>query len=119
MPFNCGIRRIKAGALASLTLAFFAGMAPANAQDRFGILRAVALDIEKLKPDFPQLRDFSAATHLRAEPPGISYAFRVHAPVAGGGWTSGVPCPDADGTWFHIDLHDPESTFQLHTQPVT
>lgn len=105
--------------LVSLVLALSAGAAPAHAQDRLGILTAVALDIEKLKTDFPQLRDFSAATHLRAEPPAISYAFRTHAPARTGGWTSAVPNPDADGVWFHIDLHDPGSSLEIHTQPVT
>ena len=117
-----GMRRIGkalAGALASLMPALSLDVAPANAQDRFSILKAVAADIEKLKTDFPQLRDFSAAAHLRADPPGISYAFRTHSPERTGGWTSGVPNPDADGIWFHIDLHDPASQRQLHTQPVT
>jgi len=109
-----------AGALASfITLACPAGVTPAHAQERLGILKAVAMDIEKLKADFPQLREFSAARHLRAEPPSIGYAFRTHAPERSGGWTSGVPSPDADGIWFHIDLHDPGSKLQLHTQPVT
>ena len=106
-------------ALASLTLACAAGVTPVHAQDRLGVLRAVAADIEKLKGDFPQLRDFSAATHLRAEPPGIGYAFHTHAPARTGGWTSGVPHPDADGVWFHVDLHSPGSALQLHQQPVT
>jgi len=114
-----GIGKTLAGALASLTLAFCAGVAPAHAQDRFSILKAVAIDIEKLKTEFPQLREFSAVKHLRAEPPSIGYAFRTHAPERTGGWTSGVPNPDADGIWFHIDLHDPGSKLQLHTQPVT
>lgn len=112
-------RTALAGALASLALALLASAAPAQAQERIGILKAVALDIEKLKADFPQLHEFSAARHLRTEPPSIGYAFRTHAPQRTGGWTSGVPQPDADGIWFHIDLHDPGSPLQLHTQPVT
>jgi hypothetical protein len=113
------IGKVITGVLASLMLAFSAGIVPARAQDRFSILKAVAADIEKLKADFPQLRDFSATTHLHAEPPAIDYAFRTHSPERRGGWTSGVPNPDADGIWFHIDLHDPGSNLQLHTQPVT
>jgi hypothetical protein len=108
-----------AGGLASLTLALSAGLAPVHAQDRSAVLKAVAMDIEKLKPDFPQLRDFSAAKHFRAEPPSIGYAFRTHAPERTGGWTSGVPNPNADGIWFYVDLHDPDSKLQIHTQPVT
>jgi hypothetical protein len=114
-----GIGKTLAAALASLTLAFCASLAPAHAQDRSTVLKAVAMDIEQLKPDYPQLHDFSAAKHFRAEPPSIGYAFRTHAPARTGGWTSGVPNPDADGIWFHIDLHDPGSELQLHTQPVT
>jgi hypothetical protein len=114
-----GIGRALAGALTFLAAALSAGVAPAHSQDRFSILKAVAMDIEKLKTDFPQLRDFSAATHLRGEPPSISYAFRTHAAERTGGWTSGVPHPDPDGIWFHIDLHDPSSNLQIHTQPVT
>src|SRR5687767_10401427 len=94
MAANIG--KALAHALGFLALAFCAGTVPAHAQDRLGILRAVAVDIEKLKTDFPQLRDFSAAKNLRAEPPSIGYAFRTHAPERTGGWTSGVPNPDAD-----------------------
>ena len=108
-----------ASALASLAFGLSAGVAPAHAQDRFSILKAIAMDIEKLKSDFPQLRDFSAATHLHTEPPSISYAFRTHAPERTGGWTSAVPNPDPDGIWFYIDLHKPSSKLQVHTQPVT
>lgn len=114
-----GIGKTLAGTLASLTLASCASVAPAHVQDRLSILKSVAIDIEKLKTDFPQLREFSAVKHLSAEPPAIAYAFRTHAPAMTGGWTSGVPNPDADGIWFHIDLHDPGSELQLHTQPVT
>lgn len=104
---------------AALVLVLSVNVTQAYAQDRVGVLKAVAADIESLKSDFPQLRDFSAATHLRAEPPSISYGFRTHEPARTGGWTSGVPNPDADGVWFHIDLHDPHSSLQLHTQPMT
>jgi hypothetical protein len=113
------ILRTPIRASAFVMLAISVAVAPAHAQDRLTVLGAVAADIEKLKADFPQLRDFSAGTHLRAEPPSISYAFRTHAPERTGGWTSGVPNPDVDGIWFHIDLHDPGSRQQLHTQPVT
>ena len=29
-----------------------------------------------------------------------------------------MPNPDEDGVWFYIDLHDPGSLAQIHTQPV-
>jgi hypothetical protein len=108
-----------ASAVAWAVLAFCAGVSPAHAEDRLGVLRAIATDIENLKTDFPQLRDFSAAQNLHAEPSSISYAFRTHASDRTGGWSSGVPNPDADGVWFHIDIHDADSSLQLHTQPVT
>jgi hypothetical protein len=114
-----GLLRFHRLLMLGLILAISAAMGPAQAQDRLVVLKAVALEIEKLKPDFPQLRDFSAANHLRADPPSIGYAFRTHAPDRTGGWTSGVPSPDGDGVWFHIDLHDPDSKLQLHTQPMT
>jgi hypothetical protein len=113
------VRKTSKGALVFLTLAFCARVAPAHAEDRFSVLQAIAIDIEKLKANFPQLREFSAVKHLRAEPPSIGYAFRTHTPEKTGGWTSGVPNPDGDGIWFHIDLHDRGSRLQLHTQPVT
>ena len=87
-------------------------------------LRNVARDIEKLKPKFPQLKDFSVGKHFDSSPkrrpvPAIVYSFHTHAPKRTGGWTAGVPNPDHDGVWFYIDLHDPDSTAQIHTQPVT
>ena len=87
-------------------------------------LKNVAQDIEKLKPDFPQLKDFSVRKHfdssLKRRPvPAIVYSFHTHAAKHTGGWTSGVPNPDEDGVWFYIDLHDPDSTAQIHTQPET
>lgn len=88
------------------------------------ILKKVARDIEKLKSDFPQLEDFSVRKHfdssLKRQPvPAIVYSFHTHAARHAGGWTAGVPNPDDDGVWFYIDLHDPDSTAQIHTQPVT
>jgi hypothetical protein len=83
------------------------------------ILKAIARDIEKLKPKFPQLKDFSAQKHFVPSRAVINYSFHTHAPKHRGGWTAGVPNPDNDGLWFYIDLHDPNSTAQIHTQPLT
>lgn len=82
------------------------------------MLRAIARDLEALRGDFPQLADFSAEAAFDAGRLTISYQFRTHAPAKRGGWTAGVPNPDDDGVWFHIDFHDPVSSAQLHTQPV-
>jgi hypothetical protein len=111
-------RRASGFPLVSLMLALCAAVSPAHAEDRLGVLRAIAVDIENLKSEFPQLREFSVTSNLHAEPPGISYAFHTHAPDRTGGWSSGVPNPDPDGIWFHIDIHDSDSKLQLHTQPM-
>jgi hypothetical protein len=81
-------------------------------------IQEIAGDIERLKAQFPQLRDFSAHAHCDPQRLVISYSFKTHAPPRQGGWTSGVPHPDDDGVWFYIDFHDPDSTAQIHTQPV-
>jgi hypothetical protein len=95
------------------------GGSPApDAPNGAAMLRAVALDIEVLGTRHPPLAGFRAATHLDPAQARIEYAFRTHAAPRTGGWTAGVPNPDADGIWFHIDVHDPASTLQLHTQPM-
>jgi hypothetical protein len=82
-------------------------------------LAAIAHDIALLANDYPQLRAFATATHFDAEALRIDYAWRTHPAAHAGGWTAGVPNPDDDGVWFHLDLHDPASTAQIHTQPMT
>ena len=89
-----------------------------GAADPVATLRAVAADIEALRGDFPQLAHFSAAQAFDAQGLRIDYAYRTHAAPPGGGWTSGVPHPDDDGVWFHLDVHAADSTLQLHTQPM-
>lgn len=81
-------------------------------------LAGIAVDIERLKPKFPQLRDFEASRHFDPDRLIISYDYHTHAPGHRRGWTSGVPNPDDDGLWFFIDVHDPGSMAQIHTQPV-
>jgi len=82
-------------------------------------LAGVARDIARLKRDYPQMAEFSIAQHVQAKELEISYGFHTHQAMQTGGWTSGVPNPDADGIWFYIDFHNPDSTLQIHTQPVT
>jgi hypothetical protein len=94
------------------------GTAPPRSPDA-DTLGAIARDIERLQPDFPQLEAFSAARNLDAATLQITYAYRTHAARHPGGWTAGVPNPDDDGLWFLVDFHDPASTAQLHTQPMT
>jgi hypothetical protein len=86
--------------------------------DYAGILSAIAQDITALKRDHPQLAGFSSAANLDAARLAITYGYRTHRVSGGGGWTAGVPNPDADGIWFYIDLHDPNSNLQIHTQPA-
>jgi hypothetical protein len=80
-------------------------------------LRKIADDIAALKPEYPQLADFSAAA-IRPESSAISYQYRTHRSKSGVGWTGGVPNPDPDGVWFYIDVHDAGSNLQIHTQPA-
>ena len=82
------------------------------------VLRNVAIDIEALGASHAQLAAFRAGEHLDAGQARIDYAWHTHVATRAGGWTSGVPNPDPDGIWFHIDVHDPASSLQLHTQPV-
>lgn len=82
------------------------------------ILKSVAQSIEALKKDYPQLKDFSPEKNTDVSRLCIDYSYHTHAPEHRGGWTSGVPNPDADGVWFYLDFHDPDSMAQIHTQPV-
>jgi hypothetical protein len=82
-------------------------------------LMSIARDIEQLRGEYPPLEGFSAAKHVDTHGLRIDYHYRTHAPTQAGGWTAGVPNPDDDGLWFHIDFHAWDSTSQLHTQPMT
>ncbi len=82
------------------------------------VITAIAGDIEKLQDSYPQLVDFSSEEHLSTEHLKIDYGHKTHRSTRRGGWTAGVPNPDADGIWFYIDIHDPSSTAQIHTQPA-
>ena len=81
-------------------------------------LREIARSIEALKAEFPQLAEFSASTNSRVGDLTITYGYRTQDPPKTGGWTSGVPNPTADGVWFSLSIYDPDSTLEMHTQPV-
>jgi hypothetical protein len=81
-------------------------------------LRAIAQDIEALKPDYPQLAEFSVARNFNAPHLHITYDYRVNPPTRTGGWGGAAWLPKEDGITLHIDLHDPKSEQQLHRQPV-
>jgi hypothetical protein len=81
-------------------------------------IRGVSEDIAKLKERYPQLQEFSPAEHADIAQLKMSYGYRTHGAERGGGWSGAVPNPNPDGIWFYIDLHDPDSKAQIHTQPV-
>ena len=72
-----------------------------------------------MKKTYPQLKEFSIDKNADIENLKVDYSYHTHTSERTGGWTSGVPNPDADGIWFYVDLHDKDSTAQIHTQPVT
>jgi hypothetical protein len=86
------------------------------------LVRDVARAIEALKPDYPQLAEFSAAQHTQEVGqyigPNIVYTYRCGSHPPGPGWMGRMPDPKADGVWIHIELHDPASQTQWHRQPV-
>jgi hypothetical protein len=106
------------GLVLAAALAACAAGGGAPPPDPASVLRAVATDIEALGARHAQLAAFRAADHLDLAQARIDYAWHTHAAARTGGWTSGVPAPDADGIWLYIDVHDPASTLQIHTQPV-
>lgn len=82
-------------------------------------IEIVAKEISLLKETYPQLKEFLIDKHVDIENLKIDYSYHTHESERTGGWTSGVPNPYPDGIWFYIDLHDKDSTAQIHTQPFT
>ena len=82
-------------------------------------IKNISKEIEILKDKYPQLKKFSTNRHVDIKNLKVDYSYHTHEPERTGGWTSGVPNPDSDGIWLYIDLHDKESTAQIHTQPLT
>ena len=105
--------------LAAVALILSATVVHAAGQDYSETLKSAALEIEGLRHDYPQLMEFSVIKHVSAEDVRIDYEYHTHEPEITAGWLSGVPHPDDDGIWFFIDFHDPGSTAQIHTQPMT
>ena len=101
------------------------GAAPASAQRQgpstdpyASTLLAIARSIEGLKPEYPQLAEFSASAHTDVDGLKVTYAYRTERPAPTGGWTSGVPSPTEGGVWLYVDFHDVASASEIHTQPV-
>ena len=82
-------------------------------------IKRVSEEIAELKKTCPQLKEFSIDKHADIENLRVDYSFQTHKSERTGGWISGVPNPDPDGIWLYIDLHDKDSTAQIHTQPLT
>src|SRR5262245_55700393 len=71
--------------------------APSSLRDnRQEFLEKISQEIAKLKKEYPQLSEFSATNHVNFVELKISYAYRTHRAEHRGGWTAGVPNPDAD-----------------------
>jgi hypothetical protein len=66
----------------------------------------IAKEIELLKKDFPQLREFELSKNINKRNCKIDYKYKCHKSERKGGWTSGVPNPGPDGLWFYIALWD-------------
>lgn len=81
-------------------------------------MNAIGQGIANLRDQFPQLREFSVSKNVLSQRLIITYDYHTHRSQIRGGWRRQVPEPDDDGLWFYIDLHDPASTAQIHTQPV-
>ncbi|MBU3914577.1 hypothetical protein KKA14_03500 [bacterium] len=82
-------------------------------------VKRVSSEIKKLKEMYPQLKEFSINKNVDIENLKIDFSYHTNKSEHTGGWTSGVPNPNSDGIWFYIDLHDKNSTAQIHTQPIT
>lgn len=82
---------------------------------------AIAAEIEALSPDHPQLAGFHADSAALEPDCRITHTYHCHPAKHGGGWSAGVPQPDADGLWLHLGIFDPTgpaATSQLYTQPA-
>jgi hypothetical protein len=82
-------------------------------------IKKVSNEIAELKESYPQLKEFSIQKNVDIENLRIDFSYHTHPSKHPVGWTSAVPNPDKDGIWFYIDLHDKDSTAQIHRQPMT
>ncbi len=82
-------------------------------------VKKVSNEIAELKAFYPQLKQFSIQKNVDIENLRIDFSYHTHPSQHTAGWLSAVPNPDKDGIWLYIDLHDKDSTAQIHTQPVT
>jgi hypothetical protein len=88
--------------------------------DYTALCHAIAGDIELLRRQYPQLAEYRAVDALRRDCT-IDFGWHTHRAAQTGGWSAGVPTPDADGIWFYIGIYDPngpDAQSQINTQPV-
>jgi hypothetical protein len=82
-------------------------------------ITAIARGLERLGETYPQLQEFDAKTHSDTERLEISYTYRIGPPPQAAGWRGAAPDPEPQGMFLYIGFHAPDSTRQIHTQPVT
>ena len=106
--------------IAGILLLLLSAPGFAEGNDAYGkAILSIGKAIEALKGEYPQLRSFSVRGNANKAGLYITYNFNTHQPAHRAGWAGAVPNPDANGIWFYIDFHDPDSPAQIHTQPVT
>jgi hypothetical protein len=91
---------------------------PAPPSSPAEVIAAIAREIAQLKPGCPQLVELDPDKHVEPSLARLQYGYHTHRSTRRGGWTSGVPNPDPDGVWLYVDIHDPSSMSQIHTQPA-
>jgi len=114
------VRGVRTSLFFLLVLLFLAPSSYATEADidPGAVLKLIAGDITALKPEFPQLADFTIPNSFAPNNYEITYRYNARDPQGGGGWSGGTPSPRDDGLWFYISLHSPSSTRQIHTQPM-
>ena len=100
-----------------LFFCLYSSSSNANEIDYSGTIKEIALEIEALKKDFPQLKNFFSK-NIDENKLVISYGYSTYRSKSLAGWTKGVPNPNKDGIWFHLSFYDPKSDKQIHTQPI-
>jgi len=80
------------------------------------VMRAIAVEIAALAPEFPQLKEFSVDHNVQDLR--IDYDYHTHRSPDKPGWLGAARWPDDDGIWLVINVHDPDPAEQIETKPV-
>jgi len=84
-------------------------------EDGEAICAQISKDIEALKPDFPQLKDFKASQASNNSE--INYSYHLDKPDSSiPGWRGGVPQPAPDGIWIRIVFWDENDSVAAMSQ---